>query len=136
MRRRWIPGRFTLAAVATILAFETIASLVSLATGWRYSLGNIGSLAIYAGIGFLAGRRFGIKRAVGVTVTVAAVESTVGWAISWAIGPGREPAVLDHPGVIPGIVLSVVLVGGLLGFFAGLLGVWVREGSASERGAE
>lgn len=136
MRRPWKPGAFTLAAVATILAFDTIASLVSLVTGWRYSLASIGSLAVYTGVGFLAGRRFGVKWAVGVTITVAAAESTVGWAISWAIGPGRQPSVLVHPGVALGIVLTVVLAGGLFGFFAGVLGVWVREGSARDTGAE
>jgi hypothetical protein len=127
-------SRFALAAVAAVLLFEAVASWVSRATGWSHSLSSIGSLAIYTAVAFQAGRRFGVQLAVGVTMLTATAESTLGWAISWAIGPGRQPTVLARPGVILAIVLSALLVGGLIGFFAGLLGVWVREGGAYEEG--
>ncbi len=131
MRPGW---RFALIAVGAILSFDVLASVVSRATGWPYPAWGIGSLAVYAAVGFLAGRRFSIKLAVGVTMLTGVAESTLGWAISWAIGPGRQPGMLSRPGVIAGIVIAAALMGALIGFFAGLLGVWVREGDAHDRG--
>lgn len=124
---------YALVAVGSILLFDTIEALLSRAASWTYSPSDIGSLAIYAAVGFLAGKRFSVKLAVAVTALVGAAESTFGWLIAWAVGPGREPAVLARPALAAGVALTVVVIAALIGFLTGLLGAWVREGSAHDQ---
>lgn len=129
-------SRYALVAVASILLFDVAEALVARASGWTYLPSNIGSLAIYAAVGFLTGRRFSIKAAVAVTALTGAAESTFGWVIAWAVGPGRQPSVLARPALAAGVALTVVVIAALIGFLAGLLGVWVREGAAHDDGPE
>jgi hypothetical protein len=80
----------SLGAVA-VLVFDTVASLASKGLGFPYGYASIGSVLIYAMVGYFVYRRWGLIRAVGAAVLVELVDATLGWFISWQIGPGALP---------------------------------------------
>lgn len=71
-----------------VLVFDTIASFASLALGFEYSDAAAGSVVIYAGIGYFAYRVGGIGASLKAALLVEVVDATLGWGISWVIGPG------------------------------------------------
>lgn len=128
-------ARFALGAVGAILVFDVLASLLCHVTGIPYGWSSPGTLALYAIIGITAGRRFGLRVATALTMLGGGADATLGWAISWAIGPGRQPTVLARPGVMAGIVATAGLLAGLVGLSAALVDRWIaRRGQASLRG--
>lgn len=82
-----------------VLAFDTIASFASLYFSFTYTYAIAGSVIIYSTIGFLAFRRWGLGRAVGATLLVQVFDATLGWYITWKIGPGALPPDQATPGV-------------------------------------
>jgi hypothetical protein len=79
-----------LGAVA-VLVFDTVASLASKELGFFYGYASIGSVLIYGSVGYFSYRKWGIGRAVGAAILVELVDATLGWSISWYIGPGALP---------------------------------------------
>ena len=80
----------TIAAVVLVLAFDAVGSAASRRWGFRYGRLAPVSYLIYFGIGFVAARIGDTDASLLVGATVAAVDASLGWAISWAIGPGRS----------------------------------------------
>ena len=93
--------------VMAILFFDTGASFASKALGFPYGDAFIGSVLIYAMVGYFSYRQQGVARAVGAAVLVELVDATLGWFISWQIGPGALPA--DQVS-IPIIAITLVFV--------------------------
>ncbi|MGZ0079705.1 hypothetical protein [Methylomonas sp. YC3] len=77
--------------VIAVLVFDTTASFAALAVGFPYAYASIGSFVIYTLVGYFAFRRCGLFRAIGAAVLVELVDATLGWFISWQIGPGALP---------------------------------------------
>src|SRR5260370_40754380 len=80
-----------LGGVLLVLAFDTIAALIC-ARDPRLAYRNLWPLqfALYVIIGFVAGVSVLDPRYVGaIGALTALVEATLGWAITWRIGPGR-----------------------------------------------
>jgi len=80
-----------LGGVLLVLAFDTIAALIC-ARNPRLAYRNLWPLqfALYVIIGFFAGVSVLDPRYVGAIGALTALfEATLGWAISWRIGPGR-----------------------------------------------
>lgn len=105
-------ARLATIASAGILVFDTMASLLSRATGFEYGLFALGSLAIYGLVGAAAYR---LRGSVGLATMVAGVvgltEATLGWYISWMLGPGR-PTVgsMAIPAyIVTGVVTTLVI---------------------------
>jgi hypothetical protein len=91
------------------------------------------SLAIYGLVAFLVARRAGSLRAgVGAGAVVALADATVGWAVSWWIGPGAPDPGDDDVTSIALTVVAVVFTGAALG----LCGGWLGRRSAAEAGQE
>lgn len=78
--------------VLAVLAFDTVASFASVGFGFPYEYAAVGSILIYATVGYLVFRRLGLFNAVGAALLVEVVDATLGWYISWQIGPGALPA--------------------------------------------
>jgi hypothetical protein len=74
--------------IAAVLVFDTLASLASVALHFPYAYASFGSVLIYASIGFTVFRRNGLGSAIVAALLVESVDATVGWGISWVIGPG------------------------------------------------
>src|SRR5882757_4191122 len=80
--------------VAAILLFDLVASVASRALPFPYVRATAGSYAIYFLIGLLVARTAGSSpvRAAAIAAGIAGLaEASLGWAISWQIGPGRLP---------------------------------------------
>ena len=103
-----------------VLVFDLLGSTASRWLGFRYSRLAPGSYALYTATSVVAARLglpwFGVIAG----ATVAFVEATIGWAISWWIGPGRPPAPVSRTQVIRIIALLTMMGAGF-----GLIGALV-----------
>jgi hypothetical protein len=121
--------RVILLGAAAILVFDALGSLAAKALGFDYGALSPGSYLIDAAIAFAAARVAGFKAGVLAATTVALIEATAGWAISWIIGPGRLPGV--SVSVIAGIVVWVTATGALAGAAGAGLAKLVRKDRAA-----
>jgi hypothetical protein len=110
--------RILVVASIAVLGLDTLGSLASKAFGFPFSSLAWGSLIIYAAAGFFAARGGGLRTAALGGGGVALVDTTLGWAISWALGPGRPAA--GYTGMGP--IVGTVTLAWLTGIASGLLG--------------
>ncbi len=103
--------------ILTVLLFDTLGSLAAKALGFPYPLLMVGSVFIYALVGFAAGMRGGVALALLAGALTGLADSTLGWYISLRLGPA-QPAL---EATIPLILMTVIVVMGLAAVF-GLLG--------------
>jgi hypothetical protein len=118
---RWL--RVAAFGGAVIVAFDIVASLTSRATGIPYARFAYGSYFIQAATGFM-GRRAGLPlgKAALLGTWVGGVEATLGWAVSWWLGPGRPASPLTISTII-GVAVFVAIVATLLA----ALGAWLSQ---------
>lgn len=95
--------------VLAVLAFDTAASFASVSFGFPYEYAAVGSVLIYATVGYLVFRRRGFFSAVGAALLVEVVDATLGWYISWQIGPGALPAEQATTAVIATTIVFVLI---------------------------
>lgn len=115
-------GRFVLIWAAVVLAFDSVASVASMTTGIPYGWFSLGSAVIYLAAGYVGAPRFGLSKAVAAVIAVALVDATLGWALSWLIGPGR----IDAPDLSVGVMVAAGALGALVfGTVTGAVGGWV-----------
>ena len=84
-------GRVTLIGAVAIILFDALVAFVSVATGISYAWGSLGSIFLYALVGYSAARtnpRSPLSAAARAGAFVGLADASGGWAISWAIGPG------------------------------------------------
>jgi hypothetical protein len=111
--------RIGIVGVAAILLFDAGGAMASLVLGFPYALLSLGSFLIQATVGFLATRASSLRVGVAVATGVAAVESTIGWSISWAIGPGRPATELRSVGLVIAAAIIVTVTGTICGLLGG-----------------
>jgi len=112
---------FVLRWGAGLLAFDILASLTSEASGLPYGWFSLGSGILYFLIGMRGTVRLGPKLALRAAILVATIDATLGWSISWIVGPGRPLSPASPSALVVG-ALSVIVVGSviaLLGVVAG-----------------
>jgi hypothetical protein len=122
-------GRVIWLGALVIVAFDIVASVASRTIGFPYSDAAVGSYVIYAVFGFAIGRRAGVGGASLGVAMIATVEATIGWALSWVIGPGRPPNGMPRFGALASTVALVAATGAVLGAMAGLLAKLLVSGS-------
>ena len=81
--------KIILTGCIVILAYDTVGSLASVVWDFPYSSLTMGSFLIYGIFGFVGTRYVNIKNGILAAGIVGLVEATIGWAISWIIGPGQ-----------------------------------------------
>ena len=90
--------------------------------GFSYAYAGIGSAIIYAGAGFFAAIVVGFRSSILVGVAAGLVDATIGWGVSWAIGPGRvasgELSVAKWFGAASSVVVLAVVCAAVGGFIA------------------
>ena len=116
-----MPRKVVALGALAILAFDVLASLASRAIGFPYSYAVFGSWLIYAACGYLVGRQTDVGTAALGVAMIAGVEATIGWALSWAIGPGRLPNGFPGYDKIVITVLLVIATGAVIGAITGWL---------------
>jgi hypothetical protein len=92
-----------------VLAFDTIASYASLILGFPYENASIGSILIYGAIGYICFRCCGFLKALTAALLVEIIDSTLGWYLSWVIGPGALPPEQTNNTTI-GITIIMVMI--------------------------
>ena len=107
----------TVVGSLAILIFDLCSSLASQRFGIRYGLFSVGSVAIYFVTGFVAGKAGSIGWAMLAAIIVGGIEATLGWYISWIIGPGRIEEGLTFQFALFGVGFTI-----LLAFIFGFLG--------------
>jgi hypothetical protein len=124
--------RAALVAGLAIVAFDAVASIISRTSGIEYTRFAYGSYLIQAAAGFF-GRRSGLSfwGATLLGTWVGFVEATIGWAVSWWIGPGRVEGPLAVEMLI-GIVLYVAIGATVLGAVGAFLGAFKRSSEHRE----
>jgi hypothetical protein len=128
--------RWAARGALVIVAFDFITALGALTLGYEYG-GWPGVVLSTLVIGFFAFMAAAETRAVRVGIAVGAlvslVDATVGWAITWAMGPGA-PFLLDAfdqddlPVYVALTIVSVVAIGALTGLVAALLATRLGRG--------
>lgn len=73
----------------SVIAFDAVASIASLGLGFPYSYATFGSAVLYIVFAYFAARMFGFRAALLLGAIMGITDVTLGWAVSWAIGPGR-----------------------------------------------
>lgn len=93
-----------------VIAFDTVASFASINFGFYYGYASVGSILIYTTIGYLAFRHNGLFSSIAAALLVELVDVTLGWYISWQIGPGAIPAEQLTTAAIVFAVVTVFIV--------------------------
>jgi hypothetical protein len=106
--------------VVAVLMLDTIGSIASRRFGFQYGSLSILSWVLGIGTGFFAARYGSLSLSLLIGGIVAFIDATLGWYISWIIGPGR-PKNRITAALIAKTVLIVTLTGAALGFVGGLL---------------
>jgi hypothetical protein len=114
--------KIVLAGTAGIVGFDVLASLASRTFDFPYVNATLGSLLIYGVVGFAIGRVAPMRYAMAGVVAVGIVEATIGWWLSWIIGPGRPVSGTIYPAQAFRVVISTMVVAAIIGAVAGLLG--------------
>lgn len=104
-----------------VILFDTLASFASINFQIHYGIFSIGSCLIDAGVGFFAAKRNGLAWAVLAAGIVGLVDSTLGWYISWIIGPGRPEVEINFLIILMTIVF-VTIEASIFGLIGGFLG--------------
>jgi hypothetical protein len=92
--------------LGTVTVIDALGSFASKRIGFPYPRLAWLSFAVYVTLGFLAERSLS-SAPLAIGLIVSAYDVSVGWWISWIIGPGRLPADQATP---KGIALRMVLV--------------------------
>jgi hypothetical protein len=107
-----------LGSIAVII-LDAAGSYASNKFEFRYTKLALGSFCIYGCVGALAAHDGSVGVGAIAGGLVAMVDATIGWAISWYIGPGRIPGA--SPRRITKIALLVTGYGALCGGIAATL---------------
>jgi len=120
--------RVVVVAAIAVVALDTLGSLAARAFGFGYGSLAWGSFIIYAVAGFCAARSSTLRTAAQAGGAVALVDATLGWAIAWALGPGRPTAGYIGIGPLLGTVGLAWLIGIALGLMGGLVARFFTRG--------
>ena len=102
-----------------VLGFDTVGASASRLLGFPYAVLWIGSFIVYLAVTCRAAVRSGLLAAIAVGALLGLVDSTLGWAISWAIGPGRPTEPMTSA-AIGAAILFVVALGAAWGLLGGI----------------
>lgn len=128
-------ARIALLGALTVVVFDALASLASRATGIAYGSASVGSWLLYAGFGYLAARAVPgapVRAAVLTGLMLGVTDATLGWATSWALGPGRVPGGLSARQWLATFVIVAATAAGI----AALGGVFARGGRGPDASAK
>ncbi len=108
-----------------ILLYDTSTAIFAQFYGIRYDSFALGSSLICIIFGFFAARSSGLLLAGMIGAFIGAVESSIGWYISWTIGPGN-PGTEASVGLIGVVVIVVTAESAFFGLVGGFLG-WIER---------
>lgn len=115
-----------------VLLFDTLGATASRSLGFQYARLAPGSYALYVATSVVAAHVGPAWAGVAAGAILALVDATVGWPISWWIGPGRPPAgiALSRARLVR-IVAGLTLTGAGFGLFGAIATVLARWSSTT-----
>lgn len=119
-----MPIRPVLLGLVAVLVLDTAGSFAARAFGFEYGLLALVSAMIYGATGYVVARRADRRAAVRAGAILGSIDATLGWGISWLIGPGRLPA--DQPGGPLALVVGGFVAIGLATCCAAI-GGWISS---------
>jgi len=119
--------RIILFAGLAVLVLDTIGSFSSMQLGFPYACLAPISFLIYAMAGFFVARSASVWTSLFAGIIVGFVDATIGWAISWIIGPGKMPGVEFTTGMFIITAFSVVAIGAICALVGGVIGMLFRK---------
>jgi len=105
--------------VLAVLTLDTIGSIASRQFGFHYGSLSVISWLIRIAVVFLSARYGSLSLSFLTGGSVAFIDATLGWYISWIIGPGRPKKKISNT-LMARTVLIVTFTGAALGFIGGL----------------
>lgn len=112
-----------LSGALAVILFDTLASFISRKFQISYGLFSIGSFFIYICVGFFGAKYGDLMRAVIIAGIIGVIDSTIGWYISWIIGPGQTNIELTVVN-IASIIIFVTITALLFGLVGALFSRW------------
>lgn len=103
-----------------VVTYDTVTALVSQSSNISYGLFSIGSFLIYLIFGFLVARKSRWFAGIVAGTVLGLVDSTLGWAISWNLGPGK-PEFEMNAIFVAATIVSVVVLASIFGLMGGAL---------------
>ena len=100
------------------IVFDGIWASIAKARNLSYAKGAWVSFLIYFVAGGFASKNNNILYGLLSGMGVALIDATIGWWISWRVGPGRLPSTISEkelPQKIVTAIVNVTLIGGLFG---------------------
>lgn len=109
-----------LIGAASIVLYDAIGALASLSLGFDYGWLVLGSTAIYAMVGYFSANKKNVVVGSLAGAVMGLVDSTLGWYISWTVGPGKPEIDLDGTMIIATII-TVTLLAAFIGMIGGFI---------------
>lgn len=121
--------KIVLGGMLAVILFDTVGSFAAKSFGFTYAFLIPGSLVIYGTVAAMVARRRDWVVGLIAATLLAFTDVTLGWAVSWLIGPGKPES-----GLTPMTVVGAGMTAFVLGGLAGGVGAWigVRKGRAGE----
>jgi hypothetical protein len=107
-----------------VIIFDGVWSVLARIRGYNYAKLAWVSLLIYLTAGSVTASGGPVRAGILVGMITAGVDATIGWWLSWKIGPGRLPYTDSKEGLIRIIIVTVGRVM-LTGAFCGLVGALI-----------
>lgn len=104
-----------------ILLWDVSMSIASLQWGFDYTQAAIGSFFIHACAGFFICRFGNLAMSLAIGAALGLLDSTVGWYLSWIIGPGRVEGLDTFTALT--IIATVTCTGAIESLLGGLFGL-------------
>jgi ABC-type phosphate transport system permease subunit len=113
---------------AIILFYDTGAAFLSRTQDIAYEKFTLGSLLIQIASGYVVKQTKWLWASLLVGATTAGIEATIGWLISWQIGPGKLPEMngATDQAIYGTIIVTIILVI-LIGLSLGLIGGVIKK---------
>jgi hypothetical protein len=106
--------------IVAVLLFDALGSFASKQFGFSYALLIPGSVLIYGLVAALVARRRDWLLGLFAGALMGLTDVTVGWAVSWIIGPGKPETGLTAMTIVGAVITAFVLSG-----LAGAIGAWI-----------
>ena len=128
-RRLTVPVRsIIIGGMLAVVLYDAVGSAAAKALGFSYELLIPGSLLIYGAVAALAAAQRDWVVGFFAAIAMAVTDLTLGWAVSWAVGPGRPAGGFTLMTVIGAIMTAFVGAG-----LAGGVGAWLGARKRAHR---
>lgn len=123
--------RVALIGAISVVVFDIVLSIASIALDFNYANGSFGSWLLYGGVGFFAARATGmVRHGAAASAIVGVTDATLGWWVSALLGPGRLPASVPEMATPQLLVFTVGFVAATAAIIGALGGLLSRVTSA------